>query len=309
MNNGANDLILSVDQVVKRYGNLVPVDHVSFSVNRGEILGFLGPNGAGKTTTIRMIMGITVPDEGTVRFHGIGTNDGEIPKDRVGYLPEERGLYRESRVIDILVFLGTLKGIPAKEARAKGMEWLDRFGLGEYAKAKVSQLSKGMAQKVQFISAIIHEPDLVVLDEPFSGLDPVNQELFKAEILKLAARGTAVLLSSHQMNLVEELCERIFLIHRGKRVVYGTLREVKAEYGVQRVRLHASEGAWRPPDSPLIESAAREGDGWTLHLERGVAPLQFLRSLPPDAPIEEISVSRISLHDIFLRIAKGEEAA
>jgi len=300
--------LLTVDNVVKRYANIVPVDRVSFSVRRGEILGFLGPNGAGKTTTIRMVMGITAPDEGAIHFHGPGFEGGRIARERVGYLPEERGLYKESRVIDILVFLAGLKGVKSAAARRRAMEWLERFGLGKYAKAKVSQLSKGMAQKVQFISAVIHEPEFVVLDEPFSGLDPVNQELFKAEIFALAARGCAVLLSSHQMNLVEELCQRIFLIHRGRRVVYGALDEVKAEYGVHRVRIRTRDAEWTVPPSPLVESAAREGALWTLHLRPGARPLDFLKSLPGDAPIDEISASRISLHDIFVRVAKEEPA-
>ena len=304
-----SDAILTVNNVVKRYGNVVPVDHVSFSVRPGEIMGFLGPNGAGKTTTIRMIMGITAPDEGEVRFHGLGAAEGEVPKSRVGYLPEERGLYREARVIDILQFLASLKGVGRSDARRKALEWLERFELGSYARAKVSQLSKGMAQKVQFISAVLHDPDVLVLDEPFSGLDPVNQDLFKSEIRRIAARGCAVLLSSHQMNLVEELCERIFLIHRGKRVVYGTLDEVKKDYGAHRVRIRASDPGWTLPQSSLIESVERDGTQWTVLLRKDVAPVEFLKALPDRAPIDEISVSRIPLHDIFLRVVRGETAA
>ena len=297
--------LLSVEGVVKEFGRKRAVDCVSFAVRRGEILGFLGPNGAGKTTTIRMIMGITAPDQGRITYHVDGRQENRVPKERVGYLPEERGLYKEARVMDVLLFLAGLKGMDKKTARARSMEWLERFGLKEYAFAKVQQLSKGMAQKVQFIASVIHDPDLVVLDEPFSGLDPVNQDLFKAEIRRLAASGSAVLLSSHQMNLVEELCHSIFLIHHGKRVLYGSLYDIKAEYGAHRVRMLITRNGWTPPPSPLVEADERDGAWYTCLLRPGVAPVDYLRSLPDDAPIEELSLSRISLHDIFVRTAQG----
>ncbi len=305
----AGDHVLTVDAVVKEYGSKRVVDRVSLDVKRGEIMGFLGPNGAGKTTTIRMIMGITAPDEGKIVFHLNGKPSSQIPKARVGYLPEERGLYREARVMEILVFLGGLKGLSAQEARKRAKQWLERMGLGAYANAKVNELSKGMAQKVQFIAAVMHDPDLVVLDEPYSGLDPVNQDVFKREIIALADRGCAVLLSSHQMNLVEETCHRLFLINKGKRVLYGPIREIKAEYGVHRVVMVVNDPKWRLPESRSVESVQRDGQRWTCLLRPGTEPVDFLRELPPQSPIEEISVARISLHDIFVRIAQGGEAA
>lgn len=304
------DTVLNVESVVKRYHTKTAVDSVSFSVGRGEILGFLGPNGAGKTTTLRMIMGITAPDSGSITFHlGGAAETNRIPKKRVGYLPEERGLYKEARVIDILLFLASIKGLARDEAHRRALRWLERFGLAAYAKAKVQELSKGMAQKVQFIAAVIHEPDLVVLDEPFSGLDPVNQEVFREEIRRLKERGAAVLLSSHQMNLVEETCDRIFLINNGRRVLYGTLVDVKAQYGVHRVNMVVSDPDWdwRPPD--LVEQVNRDGARWTCLLRPGVTPGQFMHSLPAGAPVEEISIARISLHDIFVRMATQGEAA
>lgn len=302
--------VLDVDSVVKRYHRKTAVDGVSFSVQRGEILGFLGPNGAGKTTTLRMIMGITAPDAGLVTFRLEGAGGSQrVPKHRVGYLPEERGLYKEARILDVLLFLASIKGMPKDEARRKALDWLERFGLGAYANAKVEELSKGMAQKVQFIAAVIHEPDLVVLDEPFSGLDPVNQEVFREEIRRLKERGAAVLLSSHQMNLVEETCDRIFLINNGRRVLYGTLVDVKAQYGVHRVNMLVSDPDWdwRPPD--LVEQVNRDGARWTCLLRPGVTPGQFMHSLPAGAPVEEFSIARISLHDIFVRMATQGEAA
>lgn len=302
--------ILTVDNVVKRFHRKTAVDGVSFSVGKGEIVGFLGPNGAGKTTTLRMIMGITAPDSGTVTFHLDGAGD-TVPKHRVGYLPEERGLYREARVLDILLFLAGIKGMDRNEAKAKALQWLERFELGDYAHAKVQELSKGMAQKVQFIASVMHEPDLVVLDEPFSGLDPVNQDVFKEEIRRLARTGAAVLLSSHQMNLVEETCDRIFLIHGGRRVLYGPLMDIKAQYGLHRVTIVVKDPAWRLPASvaALTEEATQEGGRWTCLLRADVTPARFMRSLPEDAPVEELNVARISLHDIFVRMATGQGAA
>lgn len=318
------ELVLSVNNVVKQFQRKTAVDNVSFSVGKGEIVGFLGPNGAGKTTTLRMIMGITAPDSGTITFHGAnsaaayrapgGAGDGAggnttIPKHRVGYLPEERGLYKEARVLDILLFLSGIKGIRRHEARERALHWLHHFELGDYANAKVNELSKGMAQKVQFIAAVMHEPDLVVLDEPFSGLDPVNQDLFKNEIRKLAEAGAAVLLSSHQMNLVEETCDRIFLINAGRRVLYGPLLDIKSQYGLHRVHLYTNDAEWQLPGTDLIEQATNNGARWTCLLRPNVTPAQFMRSLPEDAPIEEFNVARISLHDIFVRMATGREVA
>lgn len=295
---------------MKRYHTKTAVDSVSFSVGRGEILGFLGPNGAGKTTTLRMIMGITAPDSGSITFHlGGAAETNRIPKKRVGYLPEERGLYKEARVIDILLFLASIKGLARDEAHRRALRWLERFGLAAYAKAKVQELSKGMAQKVQFIAAVIHEPDLVVLDEPFSGLDPVNQDLFRSEIRALAQRGTAVLLSSHQMNLVEEMCDRIFLINNGRRVLYGPLVDIKAQYGVHRVNMLLSRPDWRFRAPDVVQDVVQEGARLTCLLQPGVTPAQFMARLPQDAPIEEVSIARISLHDIFVRMVSERTVA
>jgi len=297
--------LLEVESVVKEYQRRRVVDGVSFHVERGDILGFLGPNGAGKTTTIRMIMGITAPDSGTIRFSLEGRPSGDIPRPRIGYLPEERGLYKNARVIDVLLFLAGLKGMSTREAKREALNWLERLGLGAHARSKVEELSKGMAQKVQFIAAVLHRPDLIVLDEPFSGLDPANQELFKAEIRRIAEEGAAILLSSHQMNLVEETCGRIFLIHQGRRVHYGPLHEIKAAHGGHRLTLITSDPAWHPPPLPQLERVRSEGGRWHALLSPGVSPAEALRALPADAPIEEAQVSRLSLHDIFIRSTTG----
>lgn len=297
---------LDVDQICKAYGSRPVVDGLSFTAPGGSILGLLGPNGAGKTTAIRMIMGITAPDRGEIWFHSGGRRRPQAPKRRVGYLPEERGLYKEARVMDLLVFLAALKDVPKLEAQRRAAVWLEKFDLSGYAQAKVETLSKGMAQKVQFIAGILHQPEFVVLDEPFSGLDPVSQELFKAEIRALAAAGTTVLLSSHQMNIVEELCHQIFLIHRGRQVAYGSLREIKEQYGSYRVHYLAAAELHALNRSPFVADAVQTADDrWLLTLIEGATPAEFLSSVPSDADLRELSISRLSLHDIFVKVAQG----
>lgn len=298
--------LLQVEGVVKRYDGTVAVDRVSFEVHPGEILGYLGPNGAGKTTTIRMILGIIEPDHGRIVFPQ--NPDGKLRKERVGYLPEERGLYEDARVLDLLVYLAGLKGMPPGEARREALSWLSRFDLGEWAHKKVEQLSKGMQQKVQFLAAIIHRPSLLVLDEPFAGLDPVNQDLVQSLIQELAAGGTAILLSSHQMNLVEELVDWIFLIHRGKRVLYGKLAEIQEGFGEDfvTIRFQGSGELLRKTGALAglrVDRGQAEG-----RLPQGTAPEAFLRSLPQGLGIREISIRKPPLHEIFVAtVGRNEE--
>jgi ABC-2 type transport system ATP-binding protein len=216
--------LLSVESVTKRFRDAVAVDALSFDVRAGEIFGFLGPNGAGKTTTLRMILGITKPDSGSVRFDGAPGVD----RARIGYLPEERGLYDDQRVLDTLVYLGTLRGLSPAAARAAGSRWLERLGLADRAKAKLTELSKGMQQKAQLAGALLHEPALAVLDEPFSGLDPINQETLLEIVRELRTQGMTILFSAHQLNLVERLCDRFLLIARGRSVLSGNLDEMRA---------------------------------------------------------------------------------
>lgn len=301
------ETVLSVEGIGKKYRDVQAIQNIHFDVHAGEIMAILGPNGAGKSTTIRNIMGIIMPDEGSIRFHR--SKDGKIPRDKIGYLPEERGLYRNVSIMDILLYLADLKNYPRERARKRALEYLEKFDLAGKDKSPIEQLSKGMAQKVQFIASVIHEPDFVVLDEPFSGLDPVNQDVFREEIHRLAERGAAVLLSSHQMNLVEETCDRIFLINNGRRVLYGTLLDIKAEYGLHRVQMLVSDERWQWDAPALVQQVSREGARWTCLLNPGVTPAQFMQSLPQDAPVEEISIARISLHDIFVRMATERAVA
>lgn len=297
---------LVVNGISKTYGTKKVVDNISFKAEPGQILGILGPNGAGKTTAIRMIMGITAPDSGSISYSHDGRELAGIPKSLVGYLPEERGLYKEARVIEILTFLAGLKNISKKIAREIGMTWLTKFDLQDYAKAKVEQLSKGMAQKVQFIASVIHEPKFVVLDEPFSGLDPVSQEIFKTEIRALADRGATVLLSSHQMNIVEELCDKLFLIHKGKHVFYGTLPEIKELHGNYRVNILSDDDLTSLESLDYVENVSKIGGlNWVLTLKDGTKANEFLVNLPSTISVQELNISRLSLHEIFVKIAQG----
>src|SRR6266568_749150 len=217
--------ILVLDRVAKRFAGHVAVDALSLVVPPGVIYGLLGPNGAGKSTTIRMIMNIYVPDGGTVQV--FGEPGGRDHSARVGYLPEERGLYAKMRVLDVLLFLAEMKGLDRRTARAKALHWLDRLGLTDWRMRKVNELSKGMQQKVQFISTVLHEPDLLVMDEAFSGLDPVNSQVLKETVLDLRKRGKTILLSTHIMEQAEKLCDYVCIIARGKKLVDGMLSEVK----------------------------------------------------------------------------------
>ena len=309
--------VLAVNQVVKRFEGVRAVDGVSFDVQAGEIFGFLGPNGAGKTTTLRMILGITRPDSGTIVFEG----QPRVDRDRVGYLPEERGLFEDAPVADMLVYLGALRGMKRTEARTEASRWLERLGLTDRARAKLNTLSKGNQQKVQFAGAILHRPSLAVLDEPFSGLDPVNQELFLAIIRELRDGGVAVLLSAHQLNLVERLCDRFLLIARGIQVLEGTLEAMRHQVAggardVLSLRLRAGTLA---EVEAALERAAPDGerrlaasDG-AYHVEITLPPAadlnRLLASLADGLRIERVEMRPLPLHEIYLRAVRHERDA
>jgi len=297
--NRSGERVLEVEGVSKRFGDVLAVSGVSFSATRGVILGLLGPNGAGKTTTLRMIMGILSPDEGTIRFSLDGTSGG-VNKERIGYLPEERGLYDDARVLETLVYLGELKGLSRAEATRRAGEWLSRLDLEAWANRKIESLSKGMEQKVQFAAAILHKPDLVVLDEPFSGLDPVHQDFSKEVIRELRAEGTAVVLSSHMMNQVEELTDEIVLIDRGRTILAGGLDAIKEAHGIHVVRLRFAGDPAALEKDRRIEALRVKKDRATFRLPRGLDPDSYVRNLTPGIVVREIAVERPPLHDIFV---------
>jgi ABC-2 type transport system ATP-binding protein len=291
--------VLKVEGLNKWFKDKQVLHNISFEVYKGEIMAILGPNGAGKSTTIRNIMGIIYPDEGTVTFN----NQKEIPRHKIGYLPEERGLYKNVKVMDILLYLAELKDYPLDKAKQRALHYLQKFGLEGKENASVEELSKGMGQKVQFIASVIHEPELLILDEPFSGLDPVSQEIFKEEIRSLAQKGTAILLSSHQMNLVEELADRLFMIHRGRKVIYGPMNEVKRQYANFKCTIRGTYNSARLERLPDVERVEEEEGAVVLYLSKTVQPALWLKQLPDDLVIEELTIDRISLHEIFIDIA------
>lgn len=295
------ETILKVEGLNKYFKDKQVLKNISFEVNKGEIMAILGPNGAGKSTTIRNIMGILYPDEGSITFHHHDGN--QIPKNKIGYLPEERGLYKNVKVMDILLYLADLKDYPLDKAKERILHYLKKFDLEGKEKVTIEELSKGMGQKVQFIGSIVHEPDLLILDEPFSGLDPVSQELFKQEIRSLRNQGTAILLSSHQMNLVEEMCDRLFMIQRGQKVIYGTLDDVKTEYANFKCTIHGTNERTSLENITDVEHVEQNGDVSILYLTKDVEPNIWLRQLPEGIQINELSIDRVSLHEIFIDIA------
>ena len=263
----------------------------------------MGPNGAGKTTVIRMIMGIFQPDSGLIRFD----RDYIIDKKRIGYLPEERGTYDDTRVLETIVYFARLKGLKKGEAEERAMNWLEKMGLKDYARNKMEELSKGMQQKVQFIISVIHNPVLLVLDEVFSGLDPVNQNLFKEIIRELAAAGITILLSSHQMNLVEELCDRIFMINKGERVLYGALEDIK-DKGIRTVSLKSRKeiSDFNLKGNNKVLNLQVNGKAASFQVLGNLSFDNILEMLPEDVDIDELSILKPPLHDIFVATVNRE---
>ena len=294
--------VVEVKHVVKTYGDNTVVDDVSFNVAGGEVFGLIGPNGAGKTTTIRMMMDLIRPDSGEVAVLGKGFT--EAVKDRIGYLPEERGLYRKMRVIDSLTYLASLKGMASRAALAKADELLARVEMLPHRNKKTEELSRGMAQFVQFLATIMHDPDLVVLDEPFANLDPVNTELIKRMVLELRDRGKAVLLSTHRMNEVEEMCDRILMINQGKTVLYGPLDEIKARYQGNSVLVDCDADLSRLNG---VDHVHQNSGFAEVFLADGATPQALLAQLVGQGvTVNRFEVASPPLNDIFLRVV-GEK--
>jgi ABC-2 type transport system ATP-binding protein len=301
---------VEISNITKAFEAVTAVDHLSLSVPEGSIYGFIGPNGSGKSTTMRMITNILHPDSGTIRVFGqerSGTRSGNI-----GYLPEERGVYRKMRVRDLLEFHGELRGGRKVNAEVNG--WLERLGLANRAEDKVETLSKGMSQKVQFIAAVIPEPKLLILDEPFTGLDPVSADSIRGAILEMRKRGCTVILSTHDMGVAESLCDSIFMIFRGKKVLDGTLASIQSSYGSDTIRVEIEGGGAmlgnQLGELPGIERIKDMGQVQELRMADGCDPQQVLHALAVRARISSFSVVKPSLYDIFVRIAgpQPEEA-
>ncbi len=294
------DKAVMVDHVDKWYKTHHAVDDLSFEVGPGEIFSILGPNGAGKTTTIRMILDIIKPDRGHIEVFGAAFT--EEKKNRIGYLPEERGLYRNVPLIRLLVYLGQLKGMSSQAASKRATELLERVELDEHIKTKVKALSRGMAQKVQFVATVLHQPDLIIIDEPFSGLDPVNTQLIKEMLFELRDQGTTIMMSTHQMHQVQMMADRILMISQGRRVLYGRVGEVRQQYA-QNAVVVAGEGDWAALMGVHQVEPLRNGEV-LLHLQEEVVPDQVMATVAtsPDYQVHRFERAIPSLDDIFIQV-------
>jgi len=290
---------LVVDGVTKRFDEFTAVDGLSFEVRPGRVFGFLGPNGAGKTTTIRMIVGITAPDEGEIRL--FGERVGPNVQDRIGYLPEERGLYKKMKVVDQLRYFAALKGVTGSDADRRIDRWLERMNLAEWKSKKTTDLSKGMQQKIQFISTVLHEPDLLILDEPFSGLDPVNVEFMIDVLSEFRQNEKTVIFSTHLMETAERLCHDIILINKSKKVIGGSLREVKESYGHNMIALRGSGFGAVLEDKTLVNSVAEHADELEIELAAGTDGQILLKKLiAAGATVTKFEQVEPTLNDIFI---------
>lgn len=294
---------VTVTNVSKRFGDVQAVADVSFSVEPGEIFGLLGPNGAGKTTTIRMMMDIFKPDHGSVSLFGGALT--AATKQRIGYLPEERGLYKDQKLKDTLVFMAQLKGLDKQTAVSRLDTWLQRLDLYEHRDKQIQELSKGMQQKAQIIATLVHEPDLIVIDEPFSGLDPVNTRLVKDIFETQRQNGKSIIMSTHQMHQVEALCNRIVLINQGHSVLYGEVDQLKRGYAGNTIAL---EGHGDFSEIPGVLEARQHNGTWQLALSSGTDPQQVLQTLVgrSGVKIERFELAEPSLEDIFVTVVQGE---
>jgi len=294
--------VVEVTDVVKAYGEKVAVAGLSFALDQDEILGLIGPNGAGKTTTIRMMMDIIRPDSGRVAVFGEAPS--EATKARLGYLPEERGLYRKLNVIETISYLASLKGMSPRAIETRADALLDQTGMLAQKRKRIEELSKGMAQIIQLIVTLVHDPELVILDEPFVGLDPVNAERVKHLLIGLRDQGKAVILSTHQMNHVEAVCDRILMVNEGRAVLYGRLDEVRSEHRGHAVWVEADGDV---PDVPGVIERREHGDDTELILDAAVTPQQILeRLVETNLPLRRFEVATPSLHEIFLKVAGGD---
>lgn len=301
---------ISCRNIVKRFGNYTALNNVSIDVPKGTIFGLLGPNGAGKTTLIRIINQITIPDSGSVLFAGKPLHKDDVY--RIGYLPEERGLYKKMKVGEQAMYLARLKGLSSKEAMTRLKEWFVKFGIEQWWNKKIEELSKGMAQKVQFITTVLHQPELLILDEPFSGFDPVNVQLIRDEILKMKEKGTTIILSTHNMESVEELCDNIALINKSNLVVTGSVDAIRREHGDSSVEilyrsedpLHLSSSVLNVASDDIYKGSRRA----IIDVVKGTSSQQILSEII-SANVDVVSYREMipSMNNIFIKLVKGED--
>ncbi len=291
------------ENISKSFNTFRAVDNVSLAIRPGSVFGLLGPNGAGKTTTMRMIMNIILPDSGGI--HLFGEPFREEHKNRIGYLPEERGLYPKMKVIDHLQFLGEMKGVEPGEAKKQALQWLERFDLADRAQKKVQELSKGLQQKVQFIATIIHAPELLIVDEPFSGLDPLNTKFLKDILLGLKQAGKTIILSTHLMEQAEKLCDEICLINKGKAVLQGNLRDIKRRYGHNMVNVEYSGNAEFLRALPPVKSINDYGNSMEIRLQDGAVPGELFKLLAAgNLEVRRFETVETPLNEIFIDVVE-----
>lgn len=300
--------LIETTGIRKSYGDFLAVDNLNFTVQAGEIFALLGPNGSGKSTTIRMILDIIRPDTGAIKVFGEPLS--EAGKDKIGYLPEERGLYKTITVLETMVYLGKLKGLQGAEAKRRSLDYLERFGLSDVAKKKVSELSKGMQQKVQFAVTVMHDPQLIIIDEPFSGLDPINRLMIKDLLTDFRARGGAVVMSTHQMNQVEELADRLLMISKGQQKLYGEVNAIRYEYAKHAIIVEGT-GDWGALAGVThIEDAPNSRNAKVLHLDGNTTSDNVLAAIAGSSAytIDRFERAIPSLDEVFIRVA-GEKSA
>jgi len=288
---------VEVSHLSKSYNGQSVVKDISFDISKGEVFGLIGPNGAGKTTIIRMLLDIIRPDSGEIRILN-DTLSGEL-KNKIGYLPEERGLYKKLTVMETLLYLGALKDMKSKE---RALMFLDKMGMFPHKDKKISELSKGMQQKIQLIAALIHDPEFIILDEPYSGLDPVNMKLVKDLIIELGNEGKTILISTHMMDQVERMCDRIFMIHKGKGVLYGSVDEIRSRYGKNTVLL---EFEGELTNIPGVRKINNSGNYAELILDQGADPREILKILAAMVRVNKFEISMPSLNEIFIEVVEG----
>lgn len=298
--------IVQLDRISKSYGRKIAMQDLSFSIEAGSMFGLLGPNGSGKTSTIRMIVGITLPDLGQVRLFGQPFSRDHLT--RIGYLPEERGLYKKMKVLDQLIFMGQIRGLDANTSRQRAQRWCERMAISDVMEKKTEELSKGMQQKIQFISTLLHDPDFLIMDEPFSGLDPVNATLLQDTLLDLRREGKAILFSTHRMDQVEKLCDSICLVNGGRPVLHGTMREIKSQYPRNRIVLEY-EGDSAFLSDPLVRAATESmtnfGRRAEIKLNPGADTQTLLRFFANSVQVLKYELVEPSLEEIFIQIVGG----
>ena len=296
---------IELSSVTKSFGKQVAVDNLDLQVPEGAIYGFIGPNGSGKTTTLRMILRIIQPDSGEVRV--LGQSSGKTADDNLGYLPEERGMYKRMKVRELLFYFARLKGL--NDCQSAVDDWLEKLEATSWANKKIEALSKGMAQKIQFISSVVARPKLVILDEPFSGLDPVNMETLRDAVFELRKNGTTVIFSTHDMDMAQQMCDTIFMIFRGKKVLDGTLHDIQSSFPANRVRVAFSNPNVDFPQIPDVHNLQRVKDDFFFEMENVDRKQVILQQLSSIASIDHFEVIKPTLHEIFVRIAKPDSYA